>query len=69
MSVLGQVLDILKRHVLGKQIRDYQDAKRMGRDEPRLHGVRPTALVSLLHGESDRSIWRATRLSEADCDR
>ena len=33
VGVPGQVLDVFERHVLAEQVRDYQDAKRVGRED------------------------------------
>ena len=38
VGVAGQVLDILKRHVLAEQVRDHQDAEGVGREDLRQPG-------------------------------
>ena len=53
MGVPGQVLDVLERHVLGKQIRDHQDAKRVGRKDLRQPGGLQPPLEHQLYGQ-----WR-----------
>ncbi len=51
VGVTGQVLDVLKRHVLGKQVRDHQDPERVGREDLRQPGRLEPALEHQLDGE------------------
>ena len=38
VGVPGQVLDVLERHILAQQVRDHQDAERVGREDLRQAG-------------------------------
>ena len=74
MGVTGQVLDVLERNVLAEQIRDHQDAERVGREDLTISGLleevpKPEFIVQSVSEKVGEFLVEYLRVNEKDCPR